>query len=79
MRDPPVTLCEKRLLICDECWIEYGFAYNSIRRWTSEAPISMNGLTGYLCQTSVIVSHHIPLNDMPGSTTASGGGLWSTT
>ncbi|KAI6986067.1 hypothetical protein KC359_g8908 [Hortaea werneckii] len=59
-------LCEKRLLICDECRIEDGFAYNNVKRWTSEAPITMNGLTGFLCQTSIVVSNHIPFTDKAG-------------
>lgn len=58
--DVIMTLCEKRILICDECKIENGFSYNNIKRWTSEAPITMEGRTGYLSQSAIIISNHIP-------------------
>lgn len=38
--DVVMELCQKRILICDECRIEDGFSYNNIKRWTSESPIS---------------------------------------
>lgn len=59
-------LCEKRILVCDECKIDEGFSYNNIKRWTSEAPVSMKGVTGYLSQTGIIVSNHIPFSDKGG-------------
>ena len=58
--DMVMNLCQKRILICDECKIEDGFSYNNIKRWTSEAPITMEGRTGYLSQTAIVISNHIP-------------------
>ena len=58
--DTVMTLCQKRILICDECKIKDGFSYNNIKKWTSEAPVTMEGRTGYLSQTAIIISNDIP-------------------
>lgn len=58
--DLVMRLCQKRILICDECRIEDGFSYNNVKRWTSEAPITMNGRIGYLAQTAIVTSNKIP-------------------
>lgn len=58
--DTVMRLCEKRILICDECDIGDGFNYNNIKRWTSNAPISIKGRTGFLCQTIIAISNKIP-------------------
>lgn len=58
--DTVMNLCQKRLLICDECKIADGFNYDTIKKWTSEAPVSMDGRTGYLAQTAIVTSNSIP-------------------
>lgn len=58
--DVVMTLCEKRILICDECEIENGFSYQHIKRWTSDAPVSFKTRTGFLSQTLIVVSNKIP-------------------
>ena len=58
--DAVMELCQYRILVCDECKINDGFSYNNIKRWTSEAPITSEGRTGYLCQTGIIVSNFVP-------------------
>jgi hypothetical protein len=58
--DTIMYLCEKRYLVCDECKIEDGFSYNNIKRWTSGAPISMEGRTGYLCHTLFVMTNTMP-------------------
>ncbi|KAL9631173.1 MAG: hypothetical protein Q9164_006034 [Protoblastenia rupestris] len=55
-----MRLCQNKILICDECKIMDGFSYNDIKRWTSEAPITMSGRVGYLCQTAIMTSNKIP-------------------
>ncbi|CAG8979187.1 hypothetical protein HYALB_00000322 [Hymenoscyphus albidus] len=58
--DDVLELCQKRLLICDECKIADGFNYDNVKKWTSEAPVTMKGRTGYLAQTATITSNNIP-------------------
>lgn len=61
--DKIMYLCTKRILICDECNIKDGYSYNNIKRWTSGAPISMSGRTGFLSQTSIVISNVLPFFD----------------
>ncbi|KAI1291213.1 hypothetical protein F5Y03DRAFT_400884 [Xylaria venustula] len=58
--DVVMKLCEQRVLICDECEIEDGFSYQHIKRWTSDAPVSFGGRTGFLSQMLIVVSNKIP-------------------
>ncbi|RYP66496.1 hypothetical protein DL771_007756 [Monosporascus sp. 5C6A] len=48
------------VLICDEREIGDGFSYQHIKRWTSNAPVSSGGRTGFLLQTLIVVSDKIP-------------------
>ncbi|EON69083.1 hypothetical protein W97_08396 [Coniosporium apollinis CBS 100218] len=59
-----MALCEKRILVCDECKPKDRFSYNNIKRWTSEALIAMKELVGYLCQSAIIVTNEIPLYEI---------------
>lgn len=58
--DTVMKLCEKRILICDECKIDDGFNYDHIKKWTSEAPYTDQGMTSYLSQTAIVISNHLP-------------------
>lgn len=58
--DTIMYLCDKKFLVCDECKIDEGFSYNNIKRWTSGAPISMEGRTGFLSHTLFVITNSIP-------------------
>ncbi|KAF2123652.1 hypothetical protein P153DRAFT_412683 [Dothidotthia symphoricarpi CBS 119687] len=60
--DTVMYLCQKRILIYDECKINDGFNYDNVKRWTSEAPVSTLGRTGYLSQTAFKISNRVPHN-----------------
>lgn len=57
-----MRICEKRILICDEYKIEGGFSYQHIKRWMSNAPISLSDRTEFLSQTLIVISNKILLN-----------------
>jgi len=59
--DVVMNLCEKRILVCDECKIQDGFNYDHIKRWTSEAPnTGSNGMVSFLSQTCIVISNNLP-------------------
>ena len=58
--DVVMSLCSKRILVCDECQVEDGFSYNNIKRWTSNSPVSSGGKTAILRQTIIGLSNKAP-------------------
>ncbi|KAK8011814.1 hypothetical protein PG989_000074 [Apiospora arundinis] len=58
--DTVMYLCGKRYLICDECKISEDISYNNIKRWTSGAPVSFEGRTGFLSHTALVTSNVAP-------------------
>ncbi|RYO92538.1 hypothetical protein DL764_008121 [Monosporascus ibericus] len=64
--DLVMKMCEKRVLICDECEIGDGFSYQHIKRWTSNAPVSSGGRTVFLPQTLIVVSNKVPFYESRG-------------
>lgn len=58
--DTVMELCEKRILVCDECKIKDGFNYDNVKKWTSESPVSMKGRSGFLAQTAIVTSNQLP-------------------
>lgn len=55
--DAVMSMCEKRLLICDEVEIEDGLSYNNIKRWTSNSPVSDGVTTAFLRQNIIATSN----------------------
>lgn len=61
--DAIMTMCEKRLLICDEVDVKNGFSYNNIKKWTSNSPVSDGVLTTFLSQNIIATTNNMPFSE----------------
>lgn len=61
--DAVMSMCEKRLLICDEAEIEDGLSYNNVKRWTSNSPVSDGVTTAFLRQNIIATTNKMSFTE----------------